>query len=205
METDFILKQIQEGKVLADDLLLIDGALGPESGRILKKHSNVVAVSKRTGHCINNYSAASFMALKANEHGFADKPWFYYPLVQKYENEQNPVAELIFGTFKGHSNVFRLDFPYEQLHKSKDGTEFIKSRMHKLGICALDSKYKAYPYPLGAVHSDAVMRLNTKDLLKQFIKKHISTAKKQGPENVFKMLEKDIQHADWYDQLRKGA
>jgi hypothetical protein len=203
METNFILKQIQNGKVLSDDLLLIDGALGRESGRILDKHENVIGVSKRTGHCINNYSAASYMSLKANEHGFKDKSWFYYPLVQEYPG--NSVSELIFGTFRGNSNVFRLDFPHKQLHSSENEVNFVKQRMHKLGICALDSKYKAYPYPLGAVHSDAVMRVNTKDLMKQYIKKHLSKAKKKGAEDVFKMLEKDIQHADWYDQLRKGS
>ena len=203
METEFILKQIQNGKVLSDDLLLIDGALGKESGRILDKHENVIGVSKRTGHCINNYSAASYMALKANEHGFKDKSWFYYPLVQEYPG--NSVSELIFGTFRGNSNVFRLDFPHKQLHSCKNDVDFVKQRMHKLGICALDSKYKAYPYPLGAVHSDAVMRVNTKDLMKRYIKKHLLKAKKQGAEDVFKMLEKDIQHADWYDMLRKGA
>jgi len=205
METDFILKQIEEGKVLEDDLLLIDGALGQENLRIINKHKNVIGVSKRTGHCINNYSAASYMALQATEHKFNDKHWFYYPLVEKYESEIDPVAELIFGTFRGNSNVFRLDFPYKQLKNEKEPQEFIKQRMHKLGICALDSKYKAYPYPLGAVHSDAVMRMNTKDLLKQYIKKHIGNAKKQGAVEVFEMLEKDIQHADWYDALRKGA
>jgi hypothetical protein len=203
METNFILKQIEDGKVLSDDLLLIDGALAMESSRILEKHENVIGVSKRTGHCINNYSAASYMGWKAGEHGFKDKSWFYYPLVQEYQ--EKPVSELIFGTFRGNSNVFRIDFPYDKLHGSGDREGFIKQRMHKLGICALDSKYKAYPYPLGAVHSDAVMRVNTKDLMKQYIKKHLSTAKKQGPEDVFKMLEKDIQHADWYDALRKGA
>ena len=205
METDFILKQIENGKVEQDDLLLIDGALGPESMKILNRHKNVVAVSKRTGHCINNCSAASFMALKARKHKVEDNSWFYYPLVQEYEREQEPVSELIFGTFQGNSNVFRIDFPYKQVHNASDQKKFIKERMNKLSICALDSKYKAYPYPLGAVHSDAVMRKNTQDQIKLFIKKHINELKKKSASEVFEMLEKDIQHADWYDQLRKGA
>ena len=187
-ETEFILGKLD--LIDESDLLLIDGSIERETLPILEKHRNTMAVSKRTFHTIGGYSAQSFMAKKAKEHGKDSVPWFAYPIVKKYP-ERAP-SQISFGTFRKNSVVFRLDFPNDFSENN------VVDCMRKVGICALDSKYGAYPYPLGAVHSDAVMRRGTKDKLRRFIKKEL----REGNANAYERLKEDLHHAEWYDKMR---
>jgi len=202
-ESNLALAQIKNGVVEPRDLLLVDGSLEQQSAPVLKAHPNTVGVSKRSFHSINDYSAASYLALKAGDFGLQEKPWFCYPLVQEYPAET--VAETIFGTFRKKSTVFRIDFSRAALEKESDKKKYILDRMAKIGVCALDPKYRSYPYPLGAVHTDAVMRKNDKDRAKRFIRKELTRLKIQSPSDVYRMIEKDVFHADWYDAMRKGS
>jgi hypothetical protein len=114
---------------------------------------------------------------------------------------------MIFGTFRAKSNVFRIDFPLKKLSpmKEKEKVQYIDSSMKKLALCSMDPKYKAYPYPLGAVHADAVMRKGDKEQLRQLLKRKLSESKSRDFGTVYDMIEKDIIHAEWYNRLRQGA
>jgi len=191
-EREFIDANIN--KLGEEDLLLIDGSLDNENLTLLSKHKNIVGVSKSSQLSILGFSALSYFTREATERGLDEKSWFTYPLIKTYPTENHP--ELIFGTFKPKSVAFRIDFPP---NSSKD---FILKNLQKLAVCSLDSKYKAYPYPLGAVHSDAVMRKNTKRLMRQFIKKELSKSRDEAP-IICELIKEDMLHADWYDKLRE--
>ena len=192
-EEQFILEQIRNGSIDADTLLLVDGTLGPESTKIINEHRHTLGISKKTMFTIGRYSAVALLRKMAKSYSIENQPWFCYPLVKSYP--EGEISEIMFGTFKGRSNIFRIDVP-----KNKDINDLRKD-MEKLGLCSLDSKYSGYPYPLGAVHSDAVMRTDDKEKLKRFIKKEIS--KKDG--DAIKMLRQDLADADWYDTMREKS
>lgn len=194
-EVEFVTEQLNG--MNPQDLLLVDGSLENENSSILKKHKNTIGLSKRTGLSINGYSATSFFALKVAESSVEGKPWFYHPLVKSSPADLGNTSDIVFGSLRPNSVVFRLDFP------SGSTTEHITTRMRQIGLCSLDAKYRSYPYPLGAVHSDSVMRKNTKELTRQFIKRELNKYKADGAEDVYALIEKDILHADWYDNLRK--
>ncbi|MFH1424783.1 MAG: hypothetical protein ABIG20_03825 [archaeon] len=194
-EVEFVLEHCKT--LNKEDLLLLDGSLDHENSKIIEKHPNVLGLSKKTGLSIAGHSAPSFFALKATEHNVPEKPWFYHPLVKRSQADSTTNPEIIFGTLKPNSVVFRIDFPNSA---KKDS---IAQKMKQLGVCSLDAKYRSYPYPLGAVHSDSVMRKNTKELVKRFIKRELNEYKAGSARDVFALIEKDILHADWYDNLRR--
>ena|GEM_PF-2996965 len=206
-EAEFTLKQIEKGVLEEADLLIVDGTLEMAQEGIINAHPNTVGVSKRSFHVINDYSASSYLALKAAEYGSMDYPWYCYPLVRQYIQSQPRLSEMVFGTFRANSNVFRLDFPLKKLNTLDENgkIQHFEFVMKKLALCSLDPKYKAYPYPLGAVHSDAVMRKGDKDTLQQMIKRKLSEYRKKGSGMAYDMIEKDILQAEWYNSLRKGA
>ncbi|MBN3037637.1 MAG: hypothetical protein JW834_04280, partial [Candidatus Diapherotrites archaeon] len=104
----------------------------------------------------------------------------------------------------GASNAFRVDFPSElaALPQSEqhDG---IRSALSRIAMFSLDPKYKDYPYPLGAVHTDAVMRPIDRDLAKQFVQKQIEAA--ELPDNARDLIARDIEIDNWYEKFRKRA
>ncbi|MBN3037488.1 MAG: hypothetical protein JW834_03505, partial [Candidatus Diapherotrites archaeon] len=82
-ETLFTARLVDEGLVGEEDLLLADGTLvGREE--LCRKHEHTVGVSKRSGLCINRYSASSYLTLKAREFGRSESPWYAHPLVAEY-------------------------------------------------------------------------------------------------------------------------
>jgi len=204
-ETRFIRERLKQGWLDDEDLLLIDGALSMQSfyeKEIVKMHSNVVGVSKRSGMRINRYSASSFLMMKAVEYGKAARPWFCYPLVREYPGSE-PLAEIMFASFvPGGRYAFRVDFPFSigELNP-REQREKISRELSKVALFSFDPKYQGYPYPLGAVHTDSVMRPIDKDRARLFIQQKVEEAKL--PSEAYELIKKDIENEYWYDKFRK--
>ena len=171
---------------------------------IIKLHKNVIGVSKRSGMTINNYSASSYLMMEATTYGKAEKPWFCYPLVKEYPGE-DPLAEIMFAAFTPNSRyAFRVDFPFEigGLNPNEQKAH-IGRELSKVGMFSFDPKYRGYPYPLGAVHSDSVMRPIDKDRARLFVQQEIE--KLDLPEAAYELIKKDIENEYWYDKFRKRS
>ena len=206
-ETRFICEQLKKGWLAADDLLLIDGALSMQSAyekEIVKLHSNVVGVSKRSGLRINRYSASSFLMMQAVQHAKAVKPWFCHPLVRDYPGE-DPTAEIMFASFTPNSRyAFRVDFPFEITAMNPgEQKERIARELSKIALFSLDPKYRGYPYPLGAVHTDSVTRPIDKDRARVFVQQCLEEA--GLTDGAYELIKKDIENEYWYDKFRKRS
>lgn len=206
-ETRFIREQLKKGWLEEEDLLLIDGALSMQSfyeKEIIKMHPNVVGVSKRSGMCINKYSASSFLMMEAMKYDKVAKPWFCYPLVKDYPG-QDPIAEIMFGSFTPNSRyAFRVDFPFNvSALNPKEQSEKIGGELSKIALFSFDPKYRGYPYPLGAVHSDSVTRPIDKDRARIFVQQRIEEL--DLPKEAYELIRKDIENEYWYDKFRKRS
>ncbi len=204
-ETRFIREQLKAGWLDDRDLLLIDGALSMQSfyeKEIIKIHPNVVGISKRSGMRINRYSASSFLMMRAKEYGKDVRPWFCYPLVKEYPGRE-PLAEIMFASFAPRgSYAFRVDFPFSisELNPAEQ-KEKIASELSKAALFSLDPKYRDYPYPLGAVHTDSVMRPVDKDRARLFIQQKVAEA--GLPHEAYELIKRDIENEYWYDKFRQ--
>ena len=206
-EMRFIREQLKKGWLGREDLLLIDGALSMQSfyeKEIIKLHKNVIGVSKRSNMAIGNYSASSYLMMRAKEYGVTNKPWCCYPLVKEYPGDE-PVAEILFASFTPNSNyAFRVDFPFEigGLNPNEQ-IAHIGKELGKIALFSFDPKYRGYPYPLGAVHSDSVTRPIDKDRARLFVQQEIE---KLGlPETAYELIKKDIENEYWYDKFRRRS
>jgi len=206
-ETRFVRKQLKKGWLGEDDLLLLDGALSMQSfyeKEMMKMHRNLIGVSKRSGLTINNYSASSYLMMQAMQQGKTRAPWFCHPLVKEYPGD-DPTAEILFASFTPNSKyAFRVDFPFSinELNPSEQ-KEKITWELSKIALFSFDPKYRGYPYPLGAVHSDSVMRPIDKDRARDFVQQEIE--KLQLPEETYELIKKDIENEYWYDKFRKRS
>ena len=204
-ETRFIREQLKKGWLEKEDLLLIDGALSMQSfyeKEIIKMHPNVIGVSKRSGMRINRYSASSFLMMKAIEYGKANLPWFCYPLVREYPTAE-PLAEILFASFTPNGRyAFRVDFPFSigELNP-REQREKMSGELSKVALFSFDPKYRGYPYPLGAVHTDSVTRPIDKDRARLFVQKAVE---EMGlPAEAYELIKKDIENEYWYDKFRQ--
>jgi len=169
---------------------------------VIKLHKNVVGVSKRSGMVINNYSASSFLMMEAVRYGKSVKPWVCYPLVKSYPGD-DPVAEIMFASFTPNSRyAFRVDFPFEigGLNPNEQ-REKISGELSKIALFSFDPKYKGYPYPLGAVHTDSVMRPIDKDRARIFVQQKIEEL--GLPKGAYDLIRQDIENEYWYDKFRR--
>lgn len=206
-ETRFIREQLKKGWIDENDLLLVDGALSMQSfyeKEIVKMHENTIGISKRSGMRINTYSAASYLMLKAVEYKKNTKPWFCYPLVKEYPGD-DPIAEIMFASFIPNSNyAFRVDFPFSVTEKNpSEQREFISEQLSKVALFSFDPKYKGYPYPLGAVHTDSVTRPIDKERARVFVQQTLEQVKL--PSEAHDLIKKDIENEYWYDKFRKRS
>jgi len=201
IETGFARSLLKEGWVGEKDLLLIDGTLGGQfyERDIISMHPYVLGVSKRSAMMINKYSATGYITLRAQDYGLK-KPWYCYPLVEQYPSREH-VSDILFATFvKNAKTAFRIDLP----HKMNEWThEDVDEILVKVATFSLDPKYTDYPYPLGAVHSDAVMRPIDRERAQKFVEKEIMRA--DLPEEIKVLIRKDIEIDKWYDKFRKRA
>ena len=206
-EMGFVREQLAKGWLAEEDLLLIDGALSMQTAyekEIVGMHPNVVGVSKRRGHRINRYSASSFLMMQAVQHGRAEKPWFCHPLVKEYPGG-DPTAEVMFASFTPNSRyAFRVDFPFEiTALNPNEQKQRISGELSKIALFSLDPKYRGYPYPLGAVHTDSVTRPIDKDRARVFVQQKIEAA--GLPQGAYELIKKDIENEYWYDKFRKRS
>jgi len=201
-ETRFIRDQLKKDWLVDEDLLLIDGALSMQSfyeKEIVKMHANTVGVSKRSGMRINTYSAASYLTLEAVKHNKSAQPWYCYPLVKEYPVAE-PIAEMMFASFTPNSRyAFRVDFPFG----SGDRNAHIAQQLSKIALFSFDPKYRGYPYPLGAVHTDSVTRPVDKDRARLFVQQKLKDA--GLPAGAYDLISKDIENEYWYDRFRSGS
>ncbi|MFC2175294.1 DNA double-strand break repair nuclease NurA [archaeon] len=206
-EMSFVREQLAKGWLDDEDLLLIDGALSIQTAyekAIVKAHRNVVGISKRSGLRINRYSASSYLMTQAVEHSRAAKPWFCHPLVKEYPGN-DPVAEIMFAAFTPNSRyAFRVDFPFEitALNPSEQ-SEKIAGELSKIALFSFDPKYRGYPYPLGAVHTDSVTRPIDRDRARVFVQQKLDDADLPG--GAYDLIKKDIENEYWYDKFRKRS
>lgn len=206
-EIRFIREQLKKKWLRDEDLLLVDGALSMQSfyeRELLKMHKNIVGVSKRSGLTINRYSASSYLTLLASTHGKAAKPWYCYPLVKEYPGE-DPVAEIMFASFVPNSHyAFRVDFPTSigELNPSEQHAH-ISRELSKIALFSFDPKYRGYPYPLGAVHTDSVMRPIDLDRARGFVQQRVEAL--GLPKGAYELIRKDIENDIWYDKFRSRA
>jgi len=206
-EMRFVRDVLKEGFIKKDDLLLIDGALSMQSfyeKELVKLHKNIIGISKRSGMMINKYSAASFLGLKAKEYEKMGKPWYCYPLVKKYPGES--IAEILFANFTPNGEyAFRVDFPNEYLGAMNvdDQYRHIAEQLSKVALFSFDPKYRGYPYPLGAVHTDAVMRPIDGDRAREFVEKQIEEM--DMAKEAKELIKKDIENEYWYEKFRRRA
>jgi hypothetical protein len=204
-EMRFTRKVLKDG-IDAEDLLLVDGALSMQrfyEKELLKMHPNTLGISKRSGFIIKRASAAGFLAMKAKDLGKAGAPWYCYPLVAHYPTE-DPLAEIMFASFAPHGYAFRVDFPFEvSALNPREQHAYLREQLSKIGLFSFDPKYKSYPYPLGAVHSDSVMRPIDQDRARKFIEGKVLAARMD--EDTRALIAKDIENEYWYDQFRRRA
>ncbi|MCK4327196.1 MAG: hypothetical protein KAW41_01835 [Candidatus Diapherotrites archaeon] len=206
-EMGFVREQLGKNWLGDEDLLLIDGALSIQTAyekEIVRAHPNVVGVSKRSGLRINRYSASSFLMMQAVQHGKSARPWFCHPLVKEYPGKE-PVAEVMFASFTPNSRyAFRVDFPFQitELNPSEQEKR-IAGELSKIGLFSLDPKYRGYPYPLGAVHTDSVTRPIDRDRARVFVQQTLEEADLPG--EAYELIKKDIENEYWYDKFRKRS
>jgi hypothetical protein len=207
-ETRFTRDVLRQHWLEPQDLLLVDGALAMQKfyeRELVKAHENIVGVSKRSDMRINKYSATAFLSLQAMAHKRNALPWFVFPFVARYPAE-DPVAEIVFASFTPDSRyAFRVDFPVEKLAKlgDKEKRGHIAAQLSKIALFSLDPKYRGYPYPLGAVHTDSVMRPIDKDRARKFVEQKVTEL--QLPEEAKELIRKDIENEYWYDKFRQRA
>ena len=142
--------------------------------------------------------------MKAKEWGKTALPWFCYPLVREYPSSE-PLAEIMFASFVPNGRyAFRVDFPFSisELNPGEQ-REKIAHELSKVALFSFDPKYRGYPYPLGAVHTDSVTRPVDKDRARLFVQQEI-----EGlglPEEAYELIKKDIENEYWYDKFRKRS
>ncbi len=205
-ETRFMRDTIKRGWADDDTLVLVDGSLAMGSfyeKEILKLHKNTIGVSKRSGFTINRASASGYLAMRAREFQKDAKPWYCYPLVAHYPMDE-PIAEIMFASFAPNGYAFRVDFPFEvSALNMREQHSYLKEQLCKIGLFSNDPKYAGYPYPLGAVHSDSVMRPIDKDRARKFVEEHVLAA--DLDEGTRELIIKDIENEYWYDKFRRRA
>ena len=206
-EMRFVREILREKNVDEEDLLLIDGSLGMQSfyeKEMIKMHKNIIGVSKRSGLRINKYPVSSYLTMQVREYSKDKEPWYCYPMIREYPGEA--VAEMMFCSFTPNARYsFRVDFPSEHLNVMNldEQHKFIEKQLSKIALFSFDPKYRGYPYPLGAVHSDAVMRPIDKDRARKFVEGKLDELGISG--EALGLIKKDIENEYWYDRFRKGA
>jgi hypothetical protein len=189
-----------------DTLVLVDGSLATGSfyeKEILRLHKNTIGVSKRSGFTINRASASGYLAMRAKGFQKDTKPWYCYPLVAHYPIDE-PLAEIMFASFVANGYAFRVDFPFEvSALNLREQHQYLKEQLSKIGLFSNDPKYQGYPYPLGAVHSDSVMRPIDKDRARKVVEEHVLAAKLDSATR--ELIIKDIENEYWYDKFRRRA
>ena len=197
-EHSFISKRL--ATLDATDLLLVDGTLSfSDDGALLKAHPNTIGVSKRTGLQINRFAASAYLLRKAEKAGRNATPWFCHPLVKKYPDDAE--AAVTFASFMAKSpHAFRVDVPFDKCEP-----DWLRGAFQRAALFAMDPKYSGYPYPLGAVHSDAVMRPADREAAQRFIKEELLKNKGTMSADAFESIKADIVDDQWYDRFRKRA
>jgi hypothetical protein len=201
-ENEFIRKLLKADKLDSEDLLLIDGSLGFQTfydKEILDLHENTIGISKKSGMMINSFSAASYIALQALKWNVPG-PWFYYPLVKKYPSEE-AVAEFFYGTFTRTGYCFRVDFPKKVLEEG-DPAKTIEDGLSKASMLSIDPKYRGYPYALGVVHSDAVMRPIDRERAQREVESSVMDIK---DDEIRELIKRDMENYYWYEKFRNRA
>ncbi|MCD6523010.1 MAG: hypothetical protein J7K68_04630 [Candidatus Diapherotrites archaeon] len=208
-ETRFARELTKKGFVDKDELVLIDGTLSTQGfyeQELVKVHDNILGISKRSGMTINRYAASSYLSKLAMRYKKNSMPWYCYPLVAEYPGKEKPIAEIMFASFVSNSiHCFRIDFPSNVLNKldEKDREEHISEQLSKVAMFSLEPKYRNYPYPLGAVHTDAVMRPRDREYAQEYVKKVLLNTNMD--KDVADLIKRDIEEDLWYERFRRRA